>query len=252
MSAYAGIALAVALLDAGEHARGVEVATESAGEQLELLPGEWRAYFLERLVEGWLALGRRAEAELCARSAEAVAAKTGLRLARAMALCAAAAVALDGGDAPASAERALESAAVLDGLGMRLDAARARTLAGRAFARAGDRNAAVVQLHRAAADFDACGARRYRDQAEQELGRLGHRTHRRSRPGSTDATGLASLTARELEVARLIVDRRTNAEIAAELYLSPKTVESHVRNLFHKLDVDSRVEVARVVERAGA
>jgi DNA-binding NarL/FixJ family response regulator len=47
------------------------------------------------------------------------------------------------------------------------------------------------------------------------------------------------------------VDRRTNKEIAAELYLSPKTVESHIRNLFHKLDVDSRVEVARAVERAG-
>jgi DNA-binding NarL/FixJ family response regulator/tetratricopeptide (TPR) repeat protein len=250
VSAYAGIALAVALLDAGEHARGVEVATASAGEQLEMLPGEWRAYFLDRLVGGWLALGRRDEAELSARAAEAVAAKTGLRLAAAMALRADAAVALDGGDAPAAAERALDSAAVLDGLGMRLDAALARALAGRAFAQAGDRNAAVVQLHRAVADFDACGARRYRDQAERALGRLGHRTHRRTRPGSSDATGLASLTARELEVARLIVDRRTNAEIAAELYLSPKTVETHIRNLFHKLHVDSRVEVARAVERA--
>jgi len=51
-------------------------------------------------------------------------------------------------------------------------------------------------------------------------------------------------------VARLIVDRRTNAEIASELFLSPKTVESHVRNLFQKLGVSSRVDVARVVERA--
>ena len=61
---------------------------------------------------------------------------------------------------------------------------------------------------------------------------------------------MASLTERELEVARLIVDRRTNPQIAAELYLSPKTVESHVRNLFHKLGVSSRVDVARTVERA--
>ena len=50
-------------------------------------------------------------------------------------------------------------------------------------------------------------------------------------------------------VARLIVDRKTNAEIAAELYLSRKTVETHVRNLFHTLDVGSRVDVARVVQR---
>ena len=51
-------------------------------------------------------------------------------------------------------------------------------------------------------------------------------------------------------MARLVVDRRTNAEIARELYLSTKTVESHLRNLFHKLSVSSRVEVARAVERA--
>ena len=51
-------------------------------------------------------------------------------------------------------------------------------------------------------------------------------------------------------MARLIVDRRTNAEIAAVLFLSTKTVESHVRNLFNKLGVSSRAEVARVVERA--
>ena len=59
-----------------------------------------------------------------------------------------------------------------------------------------------------------------------------------------------SLTERELQVARLIVDRKTNPQIAAELFLSPKTVETHIRNLFHKLGVSSRVEVARVVERA--
>jgi DNA-binding NarL/FixJ family response regulator len=53
-----------------------------------------------------------------------------------------------------------------------------------------------------------------------------------------------------LEVARLVVDRKINRDIATELFVSLKTVESHIRNLFHKLDVSSRVEVARVVERA--
>jgi DNA-binding NarL/FixJ family response regulator len=65
-----------------------------------------------------------------------------------------------------------------------------------------------------------------------------------------DGRGLETVTERELEVARLVVDRRTNAEIAGELFLSVKTVETHMRNLFRKLDVSSRVEVARVVERA--
>ena len=61
---------------------------------------------------------------------------------------------------------------------------------------------------------------------------------------------MASLTERELQVARLVVDRRTNAEIADALFLSPKTVETHIRNIFRKLDVSKRVEVARAVERA--
>jgi DNA-binding NarL/FixJ family response regulator len=49
-------------------------------------------------------------------------------------------------------------------------------------------------------------------------------------------------------VARLVVERRTNPQIAAELFLSQKTVESHLRNIFHKLDVTSRVDLARAVE----
>ena len=64
------------------------------------------------------------------------------------------------------------------------------------------------------------------------------------------ATGLASLTGRELEIAALIVDRRTNQEIADQLFLSTKTIESHLRNMFRKLDVSSRIELARAVEHS--
>lgn len=53
-----------------------------------------------------------------------------------------------------------------------------------------------------------------------------------------------------MEVARLIVDRRTNAQIAAALFLSTKTVDTHIRNPFHKLGVSSRVDVARTIERS--
>lgn len=50
-------------------------------------------------------------------------------------------------------------------------------------------------------------------------------------------------------MARLVVDRKTNPEIAAELFLSQKTVETHLRNIFHKMSVTSRVALARAVER---
>ena len=91
---------------------------------------------------------------------------------------------------------------------------------------------------------------RYRESAERELGKLGHRPHRRTRAGRTEETGIDSLTERELQVVRLVVDRKTNREIAAELFLSQKTVETHLRNIFRKIDVSTRVELARVVERA--
>jgi DNA-binding CsgD family transcriptional regulator len=83
------------------------------------------------------------------------------------------------------------------------------------------------------------------------LRQLGRSIHRRSRPGTADGTGVASLTGRELEVARLVVDRRTNQQIADELFLSLKTVETHIRNMFRKLDVSSRVDLARAIEAAG-
>jgi DNA-binding NarL/FixJ family response regulator len=107
----------------------------------------------------------------------------------------------------------------------------------------------VAELEHAASTLEACGALRHRDDAERELRRLGHRIHRRTRPGKTDGTGIESLTERELQVARLVVDRKTNPQIAAELFLSQKTVETHLRNIFRKLGVASRVELARAVER---
>ena len=68
--------------------------------------------------------------------------------------------------------------------------------------------------------------------------RLGRTTYRRSTPGKLDQTGLAALSGRELQIARLVADRKTNLEIAAELFLSPKTVEAHLRTAFRKAERD--------------
>ena len=196
-------------------------------------------------------LGRElGAAERAAADAEAFAAATGLRFAAALAGRARARVALAADDAQSGAELALASVATAEEIGAVAEAALSRMVAGRALAAAGDPGPAAEQLQRAAAALETCGALRYRDEAERELGKLGRRRHRRTRPGRADGTGVATLTARELQVARLIVDRRTNPQIAAELLLSQKTVETHVRNLFQKLDVSSRVDVARIVERA--
>jgi DNA-binding NarL/FixJ family response regulator len=163
---------------------------------------------------------------------------------------AAAAVALDAGDAETAAERALASAAACAEVGAPVEAALSRMLAGQALAQAGERERATAEFSSAASAFEECGALLRRDAADRELGRLGRRVHRRTRAGKADGSGIETLTERELEVARLVVDRKTNSQIAAELFLSPKTVETHIRHLFQKLEVSSRVEVARVVERA--
>ena len=239
------------MLDSGQPERAVELLLARAGgEELKLIPGSWKAYFLELLTRCWLALERPDEAECAARLAAATAAAAQLPLPNAWAGRARAAVALHIGDADRAVEFALASAAAAREVGAPIEQALSQTLAGRAFAEAGQKEAAVVELRRAAATFDACGALRYRDNAERELGKLGRRPHRRTRAGNTDGTGIELLTTRELQLAELVVDRKTNTEIAAELFVSKKTVEAHLRTIFRKVGVSSRVELARMVERS--
>jgi DNA-binding NarL/FixJ family response regulator len=251
VAAWAAVRLAGALLETGRPAQALELLLGSAcGDELSRIPGGWRTYCLELLTRCWLALGRRDEAERAAGRAAARAAEVQLPLAAAWAARAAAAVALHDGDAGRAAALALTSAGAAAEIHAPIEAALSRTLAGRALAQAGQAERAIAELQRAATDLHACGALRHRDQAERELGMLGRRVHRRTRPGDNGATGLESLTGRELQIARLVVDRKTNPQIAAELYLSKKTVETHLRHIFEKMDVPSRVALARAVERA--
>ena len=256
VAAASAVALAESLLEAGDPGLqgAVSLLLERAGgPELQLLPRPGsRARSLELLTRCWLALGRPADARHAAHCAAAAAADgCGLPLARAMADRAAATIALHSGDASGAARLALASAVACDDAGIPIEAGRSRTLAGRALSRAGQSRHAVLVLERAASDLHACGAVRYRNAADRELRRLGRHIHRRTRPGEPAKVGVASLTAREREVALLVVDRRTNPQIAEGLYLSPKTIETHLSNIFRKLGVSSRVEVARAVERAG-
>jgi ATP/maltotriose-dependent transcriptional regulator MalT len=250
VGAWAGGFVGEALVEAGQPERATEAMIRAAGgETLPLIPGAFRVGFLGTLTRARVASGDRAGARRTAEVAQRRAEEFDLGASNAMADLAVAAVALDDGDFGYAAERALRAAEHAELVGARLAVGAAQSLAGRALAALGETERAAEELELACSTHAACGARRHLAEAERELRRLGRPVHRRSLPGKAEATGVASLTGRELEIARLVVDRRTNPEIAAELFLSIKTVETHMRNIFRKLDADSRVEVARIIER---
>jgi DNA-binding NarL/FixJ family response regulator len=248
--AHAQCAFATVLLETGAAAQAADVfVTSTGGEELRMSGGAWRARYLEALTRARLAAGRPADARRSAAAAKACAEEVDLPMGHAAAELARAAIELDDGDGAGAGRRALAAAETLHAVGNLCDASRAQLWAGRALALGGETAAAVAALERAAAAYAESGAERYRAEAEQELRRLGRTVYRRTAAG-TAGTGLDALTERELELARLVVDRRTNPEIAAELFLSQKTVETHLRNIFRKLGVANRVELARAVEQA--
>jgi ATP/maltotriose-dependent transcriptional regulator MalT len=252
VSAWCAVRLATVQLELGQPATAAELIVGSAGgEEVSLIPGGWRAMALETLTEARMQLGDAEGARAAAERASVCAAYVGLPFAASMADRAWARVEFAAGDFAAAAERSLAAVEKAGRAGALIDSELARILAGRSLAAAGERDRAIAELRTAANAFAACGAVRYRKEAEQELRKLGERTHHSAQATRAAAgDGFEALTDRELEIARLTVDRLTNREIAARLFLSEKTIETHMRNVFHKLGVTSRVQVARVTESA--
>ena len=109
----------------------------------------------------------------------------------------------------------------------------------------------IAELEHAERTLFALGALREADAAAQELRRLGRRGPRRIRSVSR-GTGTGALSARELEVATLVAAGQRNRDVAAALFLSEKTVESHLARIYDKLGVRSRAGLATIIagERA--
>jgi DNA-binding NarL/FixJ family response regulator len=221
------------------------------GWAMPMVPATWRVPWLEALTRAELAVGRPDRAEACATATEEGASELPLPLNLALARRARARVHAASGDHEAALETALASAAGAASCGAVIESARAEAIAGVSAAAGGDRPAAVTLLRGAETCFDECGADADRGEARRELRRLGARAEPRG-PSGDGSGGVGALSRREHEVASLVTERKTNREVAAELFLSEKTVESHLRNIFAKLGASSRVEVARTMERAAS
>jgi DNA-binding CsgD family transcriptional regulator len=98
--------------------------------------------------------------------------------------------------------------------------------------------AARPVLRSALATFEQLGASPWADRAEQELLATGETVQRR------DVDARESLTSQERQVTRLLAGGRTTLEAAAAMFLSPKTVEYHLRHVYLKLGIRSRAELA--------
>jgi len=201
----------------------------------------WRTLYAEALVR----LGRLDEAEAALTPLEALAAERE----RHSSLLAAARVrgSLEAArgrsrEAQEAFEAGLVHAAAID---MPFERALLEDTYGRLLRRAGERRQARERLERAEQTYARLGAEPYLHDVSRELAACGLKPRRRSSGNQLE------LTPQELAVARLVAVGRTNREVAAELVVSPKTVEYHLAHVYVKTGVRSRTELAARMATGG-
>ncbi|MDT4925056.1 MAG: hypothetical protein QOG01_2769 [Pseudonocardiales bacterium] len=210
----------------------------------DLEPG-WICRWAPRLVEAELALDDLEAAARTAARASVLAGSIGLSGAASAADRAESMVAAARGDRAAAATWALSALSRAESIGADLDAAQAHLLAGVAMVET-DRHGAARHFTAAHELAERGGALRTADEAARELRRIGRRVGRGGTRGAR-GMGLDMLSSREREVAELVAHGLTNRQIAARLYLSEKTVESHLSKTFTKLGIASRAALAAAV-----
>jgi DNA-binding CsgD family transcriptional regulator len=199
-----------------------------------------RCYALIELVEAAVHSGDTRRARVVIEEMEAAAVRSpspalhsGLRYARA--------VLADDTDAEALFEQALDG----DGCGWPFDRARVQLAYGQWLRRQRRVMDARTQLRAARETFDALGTVPWGDLARQELLAAGE-TSRRREPDARDR-----LTPQELQIAQMAAEGLTNREIGQRLYLSHRTVSTHLHRVFPKLGISSRAELTSVFPPAG-
>lgn len=189
-----------------------------------------RNVYLPELIEAMVRVGDRDDAagplELLEARAQACNTSWSLGLA---ARCRA--LTSDGAAAEKSYREAVET---LGRSRMQGETARAHLLFGEWLRREGRRRDAREQLRAAHGLFSGMGAHAYAERAARELRATGEHPRKRSAQ-PTDA-----LTPHELQIARLVATGATSREVGAQLFLSPRTIEAHLRNIFRKLGITSR------------
>jgi DNA-binding CsgD family transcriptional regulator len=124
---------------------------------------------------------------------------------------------------------------------MAVELARAELVFGEWLRRAGRRVEAREQLRTAHAALTAMGMEAFAERARRELAATGATVRKRTEDSRRD------LTAQELQIARLAADGLTNAEIGAELFISPRTVEWHLGKVFTKLEITGRSRLLKAL-----
>ena len=189
------------------------------------------------LVEAYARAGRRDEAVAQLEGFEARGRKTGARWPQAATARLRALLAPDD-ELRAGFEEAL---ALHEGLPMPFERARTLLCFGERLRRARRRADAREPLKEALETFERLGARGWAERTRTELRATGEQQARRTE------TAAEQLTPHELQIAVLVAQGMTNREAAAALFLSPKTIEYHLGQIYRKLDVRGRAQLARLM-----
>ena len=237
--AVAEQALGMRALGAGELDAAIEHLERGRESRLRYGVGDPGYMFNESdLTEAYIRAGRLADAERSLAELRAGATATqGTWAAAAVARYSA----LLGDDAELDGHLAVASAAH-ERIDFAFEEARTKLIFGERLRRARRRADARPLLSAAEATFRAQGAVRWADRAAAEL-RAGGLSESSTLAGGAPI-GAEELTEREREVCALVVGGATNAEVAAALFVSPRTVEHHLHNIYRKVGVRSRSQLA--------